>query len=263
MYNLGLIDSGVGGITVVKKIKSKLSGVNIEYYGDSKNNPYGELSKKVIYDYSKNIIEFLRTKHIDGVILACNTISAAILPDIKEDFNFPIIGIINSGAEIAVKKTKNERIGVIGTNYTINSGAHKKLINNLNCNIEVTGIKCPELVELAEKNKIKGTKAKKIIENIFLELRTKKIDTIILGCTHIPLFIDYINEINDSITIINPAEEVVNKIKNIFRIKEETEIKNRNFSYNFYTSGNLKKYEKIISNILNENITAKKKNINN
>ena len=228
MTKIGLFDSGVGGLTVMNEIKKQIPKVNIEYFGDTKHNPYGNLTSEKIYNYSKKILNFLDNKNVDGVIVACNTASAVILPEITRKFSFPIVGMIESGAKKAVKKSKNKNIGVIGTNYTINSLAYHKSINNLDSKINVIGKACPHLVSLAEKGEISGEKPKKTVEECLLDIEKEEIDTLILGCTHLPIFWEYIKYYIDSKTeLIDPAVEAVKCIKktlNLSKYNNEEEI---------------------------------------
>ncbi|MGM0410772.1 MAG: glutamate racemase [Bacillota bacterium] len=259
MTKIGLFDSGVGGLTVMNEIKKQIPKVNIEYFGDTKHNPYGNLTSEKIYNYSKQILNFLDNKNVDGVIVACNTASAVILPEITRKFSFPIVGMIESGAKTAVKKSKNKNIGVIGTNYTINSLAYHKSINNLDSKINVIGKACPHLVSLAEKGEISGEKPKKTVEECLLDIEKEEIDTLVLGCTHLPIFWEYIKYYIDSKTeLIDPAVEAVKCMKKTLNLSKYNNEKSQSSVYKFYTTGNLKKFEKISSDILNEKIIAKK-----
>lgn len=167
--------------------------------------------------------------------------------------------MINPAAKSAVKITQNNKIGVIGTNYTINNLAYHKAINDVDPKIKIIGKACPQLVFLAEKGKLIGDRPKKVVKECILEIKKEKIDTLVLGCTHFPLFLDYIKEYIDfKIKLIDPAVEAVKLIKNNFALNTYSYRENSEFVYSFYTSGETNKFEKISSIILNKKIKAQK-----
>ena len=147
---IGVFDSGVGGLTVVREIMRQMPEERIVYFGDTARVPYGSKSQDTIIRYSRQIIRFLMTKHVKAIVIACNTASAYALATVEKEFDVPIIGVIRAGARTAVQVTRNGKIGVIATEGTIGSGIYTQEIKKLRPDIEVTGKPCPLFVPLVE-----------------------------------------------------------------------------------------------------------------
>ena len=147
---IGVFDSGVGGLTVVKEIMNQIPGETIIYFGDTARLPYGSKSKKTVITYTRQIIRFLMNKDVKAIVIACNTASAFALETVKAEFDIPIIGVVKPGAKMAAKTTKNGRIGVIGTEGTIQSGIYSEFLSKTNPMVKVFGKACPLFVPLVE-----------------------------------------------------------------------------------------------------------------
>jgi glutamate racemase len=253
MAIIGLFDSGFGGLTVARQIRKQIPKISIEYYGDNGRNPYGPLSQKTIIKYSRQILDFLAKKGPDIVIIACNTATAAALNTIKNEYNFPVLGIIEPGSRAALRESKNKRIGVLGTKFTIDSGAYNKIIKGFNEEVEVFGQACPEFTLLVEQGNIEGKEVEKAASKYLSNLKDTGIDTLILGCTHYPVLIGIIKKyIDKDVKVIDPSIEVVLDAK--AKLSEISADINGKTNLNFYTSGYLTGFKEIGAKILGEPI---------
>jgi len=192
---IGVFDSGIGGLTVVKRISATLPEENIVYFGDTARVPYGSKSNSTVIEYAMQDAKFLINKNVKTIVVACNTVSSTALSELRKNFHLPIIGMIEPGAKLAVQKTKNGKIGVIGTRATINNKAYSKEIKKIEPGIEVFEKACPLFVPLAEEGWIKHKATYEIAEEYLKELRDIKIDTLVLGCTHYPILAEIIQEV--------------------------------------------------------------------
>jgi glutamate racemase len=184
---IGVFDSGIGGLTVLKALTDALPGEDFIYLGDTARLPYGTKSNEVIIRYSKENTEFLLAKGIKMLVVACNTSSAVALDAIASDTMVPVIGVIEPGARAAVKASRNGKIGVIGTEATIASGAYTRAIQRLGRRSEIYTRACPLLVPLAEEGWIDNEVAERTVAHYLESLKQSGIDTLLLGCTHYPL----------------------------------------------------------------------------
>lgn len=192
---IGVFDSGIGGLTVVKRLASTLSNENIIYFGDTARVPYGSKSNSTVIEYSIQNTKFLLQKNIKALVVACNTASSIAIPDLKKMFNIPIIGMIEPGSRMALQQSHNKKIGVIGTRATISNLAYSKEIKKMNNKAEVFEKPCPLFVPLAEEGWIKHQATYEIAEEYLKELREDNIDTLVLGCTHYPILSEVIQKV--------------------------------------------------------------------
>lgn len=201
---IGVFDSGIGGLTVVKRIAAALPEENIVYFGDTARVPYGSKSNDTVIEYSIEDAKFLMQKNVKAIVVACNTASSIALDKLKKTFNVPIIGMIEPGALTAVKTTKNNRVGVIGTRATISNKAYSNKIKELNPDIQVFETACPLFVPLAEEGWIDHKATYEIAEEYLNELREENIDTLVLGCTHYPILSKVIQDIiGENVTLVD------------------------------------------------------------
>jgi len=212
---IGIFDSGIGGLTVVKEIFKQLPGYQVIYFGDTARTPYGNKSPKTIIKYSQEDTDFLLKQGAKVIVIGCNTASAEAAGELKRKYsNIPILEVITPAVKQAVAITKNKKIGVIGTRGTINSGVYEKLIKEFNPEIKVFSQACPLFVPLVEEDWLKRPEVKMIARRYLQNLKNKGIDTLILGCTHYPLIKDIISaKIGKRVTLVDSAEEVVKELK--------------------------------------------------
>jgi glutamate racemase len=184
---IGVFDSGIGGLTVLKELTAMLPGEDFIYLGDTARLPYGTKSNEVIVRYSRENTEFLLAKGIKLLVVACNTSSAVALDEIERHTMVPVIGVIEPGARAAVKASRTGKIGVIGTEATIASGAYTRAIQSLKARAEIYTRACPLLVPLVEEGWTDNDIAERTVTHYLESLKASGIDTLLLGCTHYPL----------------------------------------------------------------------------
>ncbi len=252
---IGVFDSGIGGLTVLKEIVEQLPGEDIIYFGDTARIPYGTRSKETVIKYAIQSIKFLLSKDIKAIVIACNTASAIALKEVSKRFEVPIIGVIEPGARAAVSNTKNNRIGVIGTSGTINSEAYQTLIRNMNKSIEVIGVACPLFVQIAEEGWADTDIAELTAKRYLIELKEHNIDTLVLGCTHYPILRYTITKcMGNDVKLINPAFETAKAAKVVLKEKGLLNDKLQSSSYEFYVSDDPEKFRRIGGNFLRKEI---------
>jgi glutamate racemase len=218
---IGIFDSGVGGLTVLKEIIRLLPGESIIYLGDTARVPYGIRSSETVIRYSFENTSFLCSKDIKLLVIACNTASSTGLDAIKKNVPIPVIGVIEPGAKAAVRATVNRKIGVIGTEATIRSSAYTKAIKSIDAGVDVFGCACPMFVPLVEEGWIEGDISTMIAGRYLEGLKDKGIDTIVLGCTHYPLLKKVIAEVmGKGVMLIDSAVETSVEIKTVLSALE-------------------------------------------
>lgn len=230
---IGVFDSGVGGLTVLKEIERLLPSENIIYLGDTARVPYGIRSPETVIKYSLECANFLYKRGIKILVVACNTSSSISLPFLKERFDIPVLGVIEPGVKAALKATKNKKVGVIGTEATIQSNSYAEAIRKTDSTVEVISKACPLFVPLVEEGILDGKIADLVIERYLYQLKKSDIDTLILGCTHYPLLKKSIKEFMKGIILVDSAEEVAQDVKETLSkfsmINSQTESGQKNF----------------------------------
>ena len=218
---IGIFDSGIGGLTVVKSVMKTLPGEDIVYFGDTARVPYGIKSVETVREYAIQITDFLIKKNVKMILIACNTVAAAaeqILIEKCKPFNIPILGVIDAGAKAAFSQPLNsKRVGVIGTLATVGSGAYEQALHNLDKDITVFSKACPLLVPIAEEGWADTEIAKQTLEIYLDSFKNKELDALILGCTHYPLFLEQIKAIlNDpNMAIVDSADSIADKAREL------------------------------------------------
>jgi len=205
---IGVFDSGIGGLTVVRELVRQLPHEHIIYFGDTARVPYGPKSPDTVRRYSNEIATWLTQQHVKVIVVACNTATAHALEHLQRDFPLPVIGVVQPGARAAVCASRNRRIGVIGTLGTINSGAYERAIHAISSDAEVVAQACPLFVPLVEEGWL-DTEATRLIAREYLQPFTSDhIDTLVLGCTHYPLLKPMLAElVGRDVRLIDSAEE--------------------------------------------------------
>ena len=218
---IGVFDSGLGGLTVVKALKKILPNERILYFGDTARLPYGVKSRDLIIQYSIQIARFLIKNDAKMIIIACNTATAMALEILKNNFtHIPIIGVIEPGSVQASLDSKNKKIGVIGTVATINSKAYDTSLSLIDKEIQVFSKQCPLFVPFVEEGMVKGEAINLIVEH-YLSSFKNKIDTMILGCTHYPILKPVIKDFVKNIKLVDSASAVANHAKSILIKKRQ------------------------------------------
>lgn len=262
---IGVFDSGVGGLTVAREIMRHLPNEDIVYFGDTARVPYGSKSKDNIIRYSRQIINFLRTKGVKAIVIACNTASAQALDVVQAEFDLPIIGVVEPGARAALDVTESKKIGVIGTEGTVRSGMYEKVIQGMQPDVSVTAKACPLFVPLVEEGFKDHHVTEEIIDFYLASMKESDIDALILGCTHYPLLRSKIMEyVGDKIKLVNPAYETAMDLKQLLQENdmENPDVEGDHGSYSFYVSDAADKFKQFANSILPYDIeTTKQINI--
>jgi glutamate racemase len=217
---IGLFDSGIGGLTVLQQIIEKLPKENTVYLGDTARSPYGTKSVETVLRYSFENADFLIGKGVKVVVVACNTSTAVALGSLAENLSVPVVGVIEPGARAALKQTKNKRIGVIGTEATIQSGAYSRALKQIDPKVEVYSRACPLFVPLVEEGWLDNEVVEKTVESYLGSLKRGGIDTLILGCTHYPLLKKAIRRfMGRDVRLVDSAEETANEVSRLLEKK--------------------------------------------
>lgn len=257
---IGVFDSGLGGLTVLKELKSLIPTESVVYFGDSGRAPYGTKSKDTIVKYTFQDIRFLLNQDIKMIVIACNTASACSLKLVKDSFDIPVIEVTEPGAITAVNETKNKKIGVIGTVATISSGVYERAINRLDSSIEIVQKACPLFVPLVEEGWWENDIAFRIAEEYLEPIKKEGIDTLVMGCTHYPMLYNTISKVmGDKVKLVSSALEVTKVVRNILGDMDIMRDERINPVYRYYTSDSVEKFESLGSAILESDIHSAEK----
>jgi len=242
---IGIFDSGVGGLTVVNEVFKYLPGEEIIYFGDTARVPYGSKSKGTVLKYSFQIVDFLLTRDVKALIVACGTISSNCCGDLRAAYDIPMVEVVTPGAEESVRRTKNKRIGVIGTEMTVKSGAFERHIMRLDPAIDVYSKACPLFVPLAEEGWIDNEVTAKTAEIYLNGFTEKNIDTLLIGCTHYPLLINCIQGVLGGVNIVNPAEAAAKKMLSYLADNDMLRETDKKPDHIFYISDDTDKFDMV------------------
>lgn len=259
---LGIFDSGVGGLTVVKEILKKMPSENIVYFADTLHLPYGERELEEIKNFALKITEYLISKNVKIVIMGCNISSAVALKEARKKFKVPIFGLIEGGVKAVLKATKNKKVGIIATSGTIKSNCYQRELKKKK--IKFIAQATPELVPLVENNQIDTEIAQNILKKYLQPMLSEDIDTLLLGCSHYPYLLNHLKKITDNkISIVDPVEYTVSRVK---KYLERKNLLNREVSKNpsieFIVSGKIGNFRKLGKIFLGRDIlNIKKQNI--
>ena len=257
---IGIFDSGIGGLTVLKEICKKLPYESTVYLGDTARVPYGIRSPETVTRYSFENTRFLFSKEVKMIVVACNTASSVSLESIKNSVPVPVVGVIEPGAKAAVAATGNKKIGIIGTEATIKSNSYARAIKNIDDSIEVFGIACPLFVPLVEEGWTKGKIAEMIAQEYLKEMKRKGIDTLVLGCTHYPLLKGVLSAfMGASINLIDSAIETARETEIILGDLSLLNTSGDNMRREFYVTDSPEKFKTVGERFLGEDIQHIKK----
>ena len=243
---IGVFDSGVGGLTVVKEIFHRLPNEKIVYLGDTGRYPYGTRSpervQKLALENSKLLLDF----DVKIIVIACNTASSVALEYLEGMLPVPVIGVVKPGAYAAARTTRNGKIGIIGTTATIESKSYQKELSTLNSQIETVAKACPLFVALAEEGWTVGPVARMVAETYLADFRLTDIDTLILGCTHYPLLHSVISEtVGPKVNLVDSAEATVKEIERVLQAAGAARTSNKRPIHRFLVSDAPERFRKL------------------
>jgi len=234
---IGVFDSGIGGLTVVRALMEELPSENIVYFGDTARVPYGVKSVETITRYATEITAFLLTKNVKALIVACNTMAAVASQAIENLSPVPVLGVVDAGAKRAVFETQNKRVGVIGTPATINSDAYPNAISKYDPDIKVFSQPCPLFVPLVEEGWLDHQVTRLTAQEYLGPLMTRDIDTLVLGCTHYPLLKPLLREVlGNRIRLVDSAETIGKQTRELFGEKDLQNRQGKLPEYRFYVT---------------------------
>lgn len=213
---IGLFDSGLGGLTVLKAIRDILPNQNIIYLADHAHVPYGVKDRSHVQRLSYGLTGYLLGQGVKMVVIACNSATGAMFPEAKEDFSIPILGPIFPASKESLLKSPNKKIGILATTGTIKGGYYQKVLKDLEEGVELVCQDAPKLVELVERGQFIGEEVEGIVEGYLTPFKGK-IDTLILGCTHFPYFLSIIKEALLHVNIIDPAIPLAREVFQLLR----------------------------------------------
>lgn len=259
---IGVFDSGVGGLTVVREIMRQIPNEAICYFGDTARVPYGSKSKETVTRFSRQIVRFLETHHVKTIVVACNMASAYALDEIEKETDIPMIGVVRPGTRTAVEVTRNGKIGVIATEATISSQIYTRYIREMKSDATIYGKACPLLVPLVEEGLWQDPVTDEIAGRYLSELIDSGIDTLIMGCTHYPLIRSTLRRIiGEEVTLVNPAYETALELKAMLKergILNEEAPKLGTNQYQFYVSDAAEKFKQFANSIIKYGILSAK-----
>lgn len=260
---IGIFDSGVGGLTLFKSIKSILPYENLIYFGDTARVPYGTKSPNVVRGFSLQIARFLEKLGIKALIVACHTASSTALSDLKMQLKTTVIGVIEPAVRKAVTTTKNKKVGIIGTKTTIDSRSYQSLIKKADSAISTVAISAPLLVPLVEEGWFTKKATRIILREYVSPLKRNGVDTVILGCTHYPLLKNlFSEELGSSVALIDTSSETALHLKDLLERKSLLNNNEKQPHHSFYVSDDSEKFSKLAQLFLGEKIeTAKQVNM--
>lgn len=250
---IGMFDSGVGGFTLVKEAFNILPNEAIIYFGDTARSPYGVKTDEKILSYSRDIVEFLISQGVKLIVIACNTATIASVDILKREFDIPIIGVVEPCVDAVLADIKSEKIGLMGTDFTVNSKKYEKIIKSKDKNLTVVGKGCPKLVTLAEEGVFNKEESNTAVKECLKDLLSEDVDTLILACTHFPLHLqDIKRNVPEWVTIVDPA---LKTMEATFKILKEKDILREDLNkpvHRFICSANIEDFKKVYDVVFKE-----------
>lgn len=251
---IGLLDSGVGGLTVLKAVKDRLPNESFIYIGDTKRCPYGNRSADEITTYTLELVQFLMDQDVKMIVIACNTATAHALETVRKKVDIPVIGVIEPGSKAAAQTTTKGEIGVLATVGTVDSGFYDRSIMKHNSSVQIKSLPCPEFVEIVEQNKYESEEAERLVQRKLETFKTEKMDTLILGCTHFPLLAPFIQkEMGEAVTLIDSGVFTSYKVEQVLAEQGNETSSHTNGTLKLFTTGVAEQFRTIAQNWLQTN----------
>jgi glutamate racemase len=252
--SIGMFDSGVGGLTVVKALIEKMPGESFIYFGDTANVPYGNKTREQLFTYADRIISFLLKKQVRAIVVACGTHSSVTLPVLEKECEVPILGVVKAGARAAARTTRNGKIGVIATAATINSHAYINNIESFNSGVNVFENACSRFVPLIEAGKLEGEETRTAVAEYLAPLIEKGIDTLVLGCTHYPFLASVLQDfVGEGVKLVDPAYETIEELIETLEKMNLVQY-SANPSREFFVSGNDESFYKVGRSLIGDTL---------
>ncbi|MFD2117318.1 glutamate racemase [Paenibacillus yanchengensis] len=252
---IAILDSGVGGLTVVKEVLRQLPREKVIYFGDTARAPYGPRTPEEVRQFTREVVDYLVQYDPKMIVIACNTATAVSLLDIRARVDIPVVGVINPGARAAIGRTKTGCVGVIGTEGTIKSRAYEDALRLLSPHVQVVSEACPQFVPLVEKGNFRSVETYEVVRSAIEHMRSYPIDCLILGCTHYPYLSETISEVmGEEVNLINSAEETAREVSAILQDQQKLAKSEHIPVHHFFCSGDPKMFKFIAQQWLGEQI---------
>lgn len=244
--SIGIFDSGVGGLTVFRAIQQRLPNEHLIYLGDTARIPYGVRSAATIERYALECADFIQSKGVKAIVIACNTASALAADYLRSKCSIPVLGVIRPGSRRAVEATKTGRIGVIATEATVASGAYERAMLALRSGLEITSRACPLFVPLAEEGWVNHPVTLQVAEEYLGELRSSRVDTLVLGCTHYPILRPMIEQtMGDQIEYVDSGEALADRLAQMLAEEGLASERERSASDEFYVTDSPARFRRV------------------
>lgn len=256
---IGVFDSGLGGLTAVRELRRLLPGEEIVYFGDTGRVPYGGRSRETIIKYAQQDVKFLRTFDLKAIVIACGTVSSTALERLKAENAIPFLGVVEPAGLAAVAATKNKKIGLIGTQASIRSGAYEKVILGADPSISIRSAACPLLVPLVENGRFSpgDTVAETVTAEYLAPLRAAGVDTLVLGCTHYPLLMPLISDfMGKDVALIDAGAWCIRQTARLLARMDAFAPGDRTGSCHYYVSDTVDGFTRLASIFLQEDVAA-------
>ena len=261
---IGFMDSGVGGLSVVKIAHQKLPNEEVVFIGDEANMPYGPRSTEEVIKLARHMAHFLIKKNAKAIVIACNTATTAAYHILKEELDVPVIGVIEPGSLSATKTTKNNKVGIIATKGTIKSDIYPKTIHSINHKIDTYPLACQDFVQIVENNAANTKETQELVDKQMADLQKNQIDTLVLGCTHFPLLEKPIQKaFGDKVKLVDPGVETVHQLNEVLKENDMYHDPKVPVHDHYYVTAHAKSFSEIGKAFLNEDVTAQLVNIEN
>lgn len=259
---IGIFDSGLGGLTVVKEIKKRLPNESIIYLGDTARVPYGTRSKETVTKFSLQDAYFLARQNVKCLVIACNTASALAFKEVKRNLVIPVFDVVSAGTRGAIETTKIKKIGVIGTRGTMASQAYQKAIHKQDPKVLVYEKACPLFVPLIEEDELRGELISLLAKKYLNSVKKSRVDTLILGCTHYPIIESVIRrKMGKGVRLVNSGEEMARSLSSFLKEKDLEAPKNLNSVRKYYVTDLTERFVKVAEIFLGEKLDGKVKKI--
>lgn len=250
---IGVLDSGLGGLTVVKEVIRQLPNEDVIFIGDEARMPYGIKSHEQIIAYTREMVQYLISQNVKLIIYGCNTATANALQTMRQEFTTPMIGVIKPGAQEATKVTKTKHVGIIATESTINSQSYNQTIKQLDSQITALGVPAQKFVSIVEADEANTPAAIENIQTTLKPFKDTDYDTLILGCTHFPMLKHQINDFLPDVKLVDPAVSTVTVAKN-YLTENELLSDNTKQSLKLYATGDIEDFSRLAKRWLNTDI---------
>ena len=256
---IGVFDAGLGGLTALRELARIMPEEDLVYFGDTGRVPYGSRSREVIIKYAQQDMSFLRTFRPKAVVIACGTVSTTALDVLREENPIPVFGVVESAASAAAHVTKNGRVGLIGTQASISSGAYERALSSLRPDVDVTARACPLLVPLVENGRFRpgDSVAETVAAEYLAPVKAAGVDTLILGCTHYPLMKSIIGEyMGPDVALVDVGEQCARWVKRQLELDGLRNERPGAGRHRYFVSDSTEDFASLASIFLREDVTG-------